>query len=274
MTQHSEAEGSPSTQHLSSHWDQFLNEFLKDLKQQGYSALTIRDYRTDIIHLAQMFPDRPQGVGVDQLSAAENDLLRNGRTKAYCRRRVAAWNRYHHWLNSRNQARTVPGFLKGCRTLPLRDQLLVSLVAHAGLRPGEISELEGRDVKLRSGKLITRSGNRVLPIHSRLGDLLDQYTTHIPLVPYRPLLPGPNGFPVNTRTLHARFKRSADRLDLARMQPEVLRRHTASRLGELGTPYNLILVFLGRDRGKALAPRSGGLNDLTCIRDRLERALE
>ncbi|HMS15921.1 MAG TPA: tyrosine-type recombinase/integrase [Planctomycetota bacterium] len=161
--------------------------------------------------------------------------------------------------------------LKACTLEALSDQVLVAAISYAGLRPCELVQLEGRDIRMKQDLITCRSGMRVIPMHPTLKEVLLRYRREFPQPPYRPLLPGPNGFPVNTRTLHARFRRLMTRIGLPDVCPESLRRDTAARLRAMGAPPGLVRAFLGKDQGRACAPRRGQHNDLTSLRQRLFR---
>ncbi|HYC78787.1 MAG TPA: hypothetical protein VEI02_14275, partial [Planctomycetota bacterium] len=99
--------------------------------------------------------------------------------------------------------------------------------------------------------------------------LVEEVRREAPLLAFRPILPGANGFPVNTRTLHARFRRLAQRIGAPTLRPDDLRRELAAHLVEQQVPQGLIAAFLARDRGRPVAPRHGQMTDLTCLAERL-----
>ena len=147
--------------------------------------------------------------------------------------------------------------------------MLLGLIIATGARLIEIPAMERRDIRLKNNTVRIRSGLRILPLHPSLRDLFEQVRNEVPLVPFRPLLPGINGFPVNARTMHARFRRLARRLGYPTLRPDEVRRDVAAHLITMGTPHGLVAAFLARDRGRPVAPRRGGFLDLTCLEPRL-----
>jgi integrase len=252
-------------------WGKAIEGFVVSLEKQGYSPYTIRDYRVDVARLAQRFPLSPGQIDLHHVLKAADDLKREGLPLTYQRRRVAAWQRFRTWLHHPKNESLSVRVLNACTLEPLADQVLVASIAYAALRPCELIALEGRDIRMKHETITARVGLRIIPIHPTLMQLLIRYRAEFPLPPYRPLLPGPNGFPVNTRTLHARFRRLCTRIGMPELSPENLRRDTAGLLRMMGTPPGLIRAVLGRDKGRTCSPRRGPLNDLSSSRLRLRQ---
>lgn len=251
-------------------WGKALHGFVASLEREGYSPYTIRDYRSDVVRLARRVGTDPAGLDQHHVLLAARDLEAEGMPEPYRRRRIAAWHRFESWVKSRSGEPLAAQALDAAAGLSVCERVLVGLIGMAGMRPGEVAKLEGRDLRLKQGVVICRSGLRIIPVTARLQQILTAYRAELPLPPYRPLLPGPSGFPVNTRTLHARFHRICQRIGMPALQPEHLRRDVASRLRSLGTPPGLIRAFLGKDRGRTCAPRKGAFNDLASLKPRLD----
>lgn len=255
-------------------WSEALRAFVFDLKKRGYSVLTLRDYKSDIAQLSTITRQVPVAVDHAVIEEAIASLRRLGFGEAVLRRKRAAHHAFVQFLKERHRKEQL------CVTLwqraaqePATDRILLGLLIAAGVRLSEIPSMEGRDIRLRSGTVRVRQGLRILPLHPALRDLFDAVRNEVPLVPFRPILPGINGFPVNARTMHARFRRLARRLGFPSLRPDELRRDVAAHLVATGTPQGLVCAFLARDRGRPVAPRRGGFIDLTCLEPRLVQLL-
>lgn len=260
-------------------WREAAVEFARELSLKGYSAYTIRDYRTDVLRFGAWLGVDLDAFGDRHLVDAEVFLNAEGIEEVAKRRRRSAYTRFLDFLKRRRGEVDPRSGAPGCAsallasfgTLPPADRVLFALVYFAGLRLTEIGNLEGRDIRFRQGHLVSRLGYRLVPLHPRLTQILDDARNVLPFAPFRPILPGLNGFALNARTLHARFQRLARRVGFPGVRPETLRREASSWLLQNGTPPGLVRAFLGRDRGRPIAPRRGRFVDLSCLGDRLRR---
>lgn len=249
-----------------------LDAFAQDLGEQGYSAFTIRDYRTDVLRLAHLSGVTLQGPLKENLRKAEAALESLGQNLAARRRRLSAYAKFLRFLGAeRRPLRPAHALWEAAAKASPFDRLLLALVYGAGLRLVEISHLEGRDLRMRQGILQTRVGCRILPIHRYVRLAYEAVRSLDELPHFRPILQGHQGFALNTRTLHARFQRLMARLGWRDLRPDILRRQAAAELTELGTPRGLVRAFLGKDRGKPIAPRKGRFLDLTSLAERFAR---
>jgi integrase len=251
-------------------WSEAIRAFVYDLKKRGYSMLTLRDYRSDIAQLSTMTPGLPADVTEAVVEGVWETLRRSGFGAAVLRRKRAAHHSFMQFVRERHRTEPLCVTLwDRARAEPAADRVLLGLVVAAGVRLLELPSMEGRDIRLRSNTVRIRHGLRILPLHPALRDLFEEVRNEVPLVPFRPLLPGVNGFPVNARTMHARFRRLARRLGFPALRPDEVRRDVAAHLMASGTPHGLVAAFLARDRGRPVAPRRGGYVDLTCLEPRL-----
>jgi integrase len=261
----------PDTASLGLAWSEALRAFAHDLRKRGYSALTLRDYRGDIAQLSTLTRAAPLEVDEALLETASLALRRAGFGPAVLRRKRAAHHSFLQFIRERDRPEPLAVSLwKGASQEPAADRILLGLLIATGARLTEIPSMEGRDIRLRSGTVQIRRGMRILPLHPALRDLFEASREEVPLVPFRPLLPGINGFPVNARTMHARFRRLCRRLGWPHLRPDEVRRDVAAHLMVAGTPHGLVAAFLARDRGRPVAPRRGRFLDLTCLQPRLE----
>jgi integrase len=251
-------------------WSEAIRAFVHDLKKRGYSVLTLRDYRSDIAQLSTLVPAVPVEVDDAVIEDAWCALRRAGFGAAVLRRKRAAHHSFMQFVRERGRPEPLSVTLwRRSVTEPAPDRVLLGLLVATGARLIEIPAMEGRDVRLKSNTIRIRSGLRILPMHPALRELFDEVRNEVPLVPFRPLLPGANGFPVNARTMHARFRRLAKRLGFPALRPDEVRRDVAAHLMATGTPPGLVAAFLARDRGRPVAPRRSGFLDLTCLEPRL-----
>ena len=252
-------------------WVQAVAEFTEDLSVRGYSLYTQRDYRSDVMRMAVMLNLDPGEVRTGHAPIVEEALREEGLALSARRRRLSALNCFIEFMRNRSIGPHLgPRILRAAmRSAPL-DHLLIGLVYLGALRLQEIAHLEGRDIRLRKGTITSRLGYRIIPLHPYLRDIVIGMRYQLPLASYRPVMPGINGFSVNARTLHGRFQRMAVRADMGGMKPDTLRREVSRFLMTRRTPPGLVQSFLGKDRGRPLAPRRGRMVDLTCLRERIE----
>jgi integrase len=253
-------------------WSEAIRAFAFDLKRRGYSVLTQRDYRGDIAQLSTLVSAGPSRIDEGVLEEARQALRRAGFGPAVLRRKRAAHHSFLQFVRGRDRIEplSVSLWRKATAEDPA-DRVLLGLIIAAGARLVEIPSMEGRDIRMRSDTVRIRHGLRILPLHPALRELFEEVRNEVPLVPFRPLLPGGNGFPVNARTMHARFRRLARRLGFGTLRPDEVRRDVAAHLVATGTPHGLVTAFLARDRGRPVAPRRGGFLDLTCLEPRLRQ---
>ncbi len=88
-----------------------------------------------------------------------------------------------------------------CRKNYARDKLIVSMLYYTGIRRSELLNLNWDDLNLEKSTLIIRSGkggkDRIIPIHPKIQELLDQYLNiRLPLK-NRSLFIGENGKRLN-----------------------------------------------------------------------------
>ena len=251
-------------------WQEALRSFLVELRSRGYSLLTLRDYQGDVERLRRFSQCSPTELDDAAVDAALREWRLEGSAPAVLRRKRSALRGFLAFLG-RSGERTCSAaeLWRRAAQEPAEDRLLLALVIAAGARLPELCAVEGRDLKTRARVVRLRTGLRLVPMHPALVELLDELRHEAPLAPFRPVLGGRHGFPVNVRTMHARFRRLVVRLGVPDLNPDHLRREMASHLVALRTPQGLVSAFLARDRGRPIAPRQGALADLTCLAERI-----
>jgi site-specific recombinase XerC len=251
-------------------WDEAVRAFLVDLASRGFSSLTLRDYQGDVDRLRRSVSVAPADLSDAAIETALAAWRREGAASVALRRHRSALRKFLGFLR-----RTAEGAVGGAEiwrraaSSPPCERLLLGFVAAAGARLPELCALEGRDLRLRAGEVRLRAGLRLVPLHPALTELIVATKDELPSAPFRPLFGGRQGFVVNTRTMHARFRRAAIRIGAPDLRPDDLRRELAAHLVSVKTPPGLVAAFLGRDRGRPVAPRRGTLTDLSCLAERL-----
>ncbi len=253
-------------------WREAVEGFVRALVEKGYSSYTIRDYRQDVMRLGNYLDIGPGELTSDHFPVISGLLEAEGVSLGVRRRRLSAYARFLEWQEAEaERPRVGPALLAAATFLDPPERAMLGLIYLGGLRLTEVAALEGRDIRTRKRSLLTRTGYRIVPLHPRLHRILLDLRRLFPFVTYRPLIPGADGFPLNSRTLHGRFQRIVAAAGFPELKPDALRREAAAFLAREGTPAGLVHAFLGKDRGRPLAPRHGRLVDLTCLADRLSR---
>jgi|GEM_PF-6253667 len=255
-------------------WSRAIAVFERDLQESGYSAFTIRDYKNDVWHLATLVNARPEEINAEHVVHARRHDVQQGIAVRTRRRRASAWSLFRRRLLATAEDQALLAKLSASdHFLAPQDRLLMALTALAGLRPAEITALQGRDINLRAGVLRARLGSRLIPMHPVLIDAIRAATRERPLQSYRPLLAGPQGHALGERTIHGRFQRIVKAMGIVGLKPAELRRGAARRLRAAGTPSTLVRAFLGLERDQPLAPRRGAYLELGCMRERILQLL-
>jgi site-specific recombinase XerD len=131
-------------------------------------------------------------------------------------------------------------------TAPPRDQALVAVLLHGGLRVGEAVSLRTRDVILGagSGEVRVRSGkgdkDRAVPANSALRRALSAYLAVRPLGLSDHLFLGQHGTGIEQRWVRALVARYGGRAGIAGLTPHILR-HTFAR-DLLGSGVDIVAV--------------------------------
>jgi len=189
-----------------------FDEFDRDMERQGKSRLTRRGYRADLQDLAG-WVETTYGEELVASKLTRDDVraylshlttVRKARPSTV-NRRLAALSTFCRWATSAGILKNDPtADVKGVRQVKTPPRALeradlnrllrkaqqsgrplhaavVTLIAHTGLRVGEVCGLELDDVEIRprSGKVIVRSGKggkyREVPLNAEARQALGQY---------------------------------------------------------------------------------------------------
>jgi site-specific recombinase XerD len=178
----------------------WLTGFIVSLRNEGMSALTLRAYRSDLLHVLAWHkgPDDIERLAEIDLGSYGKAMIKAGHRPATVNRRIAAVRRLCRWAHGTGvmtddisrDVRRVPlsrdrapqALLAGevqallraagasSHGLARRNYALVQLLLHTGIRVSEMAELRIGDLELRD-----RSG-RV-----RLRHAVDLRERHVPL---------------------------------------------------------------------------------------------
>jgi integrase/recombinase XerD len=135
-----------------------------------------------------------------------------------------------------------------------RDEAVVALLLHAGLRVGEACALDLDDVELgeRSGKVVVRSGKRgkyrEVPLNRDARQALAEWLKVRPaLEGIDGLLVGQKGNRLSSRSLQSIVARLARLADLEEVTPHVLRHCLGKNLVDTGVSLDRVAMLLGHE---------------------------
>lgn len=134
-----------------------------------------------------------------------------------------------------------------------RDQAMILLMLHAGLREGEVVALDIGDLVItqRTGKVVVRSGKggkrREIPISAEARRALSHWLTLRVSSPGEPLFSGKGSPRLTTRQVQ-RIVAEIGRQAGVSITPHQLRHSFAKRLIDDGQPLNLVQWLLGHSR--------------------------
>lgn len=132
-----------------------------------------------------------------------------------------------------------------------RDRAVIALMAFAGLRVSEVAALDRQDVAVtaRTGRVTIRSGKgghaRQVPLPAEARSALSGWLDTHPGA--GPLFPGPDGRPLNVRSLHRSVTAVASAAGIA-CSPHALRHTYVTRLVRQGIDLPLVADLAGHRR--------------------------
>lgn len=129
-----------------------------------------------------------------------------------------------------------------------RNETMVTLMLHAGLRVGEVCALQREDVKIseRKGLVRVRSGKgnkfRQVPLNKTARAVISRW---MEMNPEGPLFPGPTGEPIKPRTVFNFVTEYAYQAHLEDVTPHTLRHCFCKNLVDLGVPIDQVAMLAG-----------------------------
>lgn len=255
----------------------WLEDWEAWLRAGDRDARTVRAYVRDVAAFCAWFREtegrdpEPQDLTVASAAEFKAHLRRLGRRPATVNRALAALRLVARWQgraldglrDDREQdlapralpAPVLEALLAAARRRPLRDQLLLRLMADLGLRVGEVVALDAGDVSLPRGQglaVLTLRGKggklRQLPLPPQLAELVRRYLRTLPAD--GPLFPGRQGGRLTTKAVRDLLKRLARAagLDPREIHPHRLRHTCATELLRDGAPVTHVAALLGHAR--------------------------
>lgn len=246
--------------------DDFVRLFLDDLHRQAKSELTIKAYEADLSGFARwMLETYGEPLHLPRLTREDVReyvvyLHKTVRRKpSTINRRLAAIRSLCRWalgsgLIDRNPTDGVdgveasPGGRRALSTTDLNRLLrkvqqegrplhvaVVTVLAHAGIRVGELVRLDKADVEIgeRKGRIVVRAGKgdkyREVPLGAEARQAVQAYLAVRPTVADRELFIGQRG-PLTASGVWRMLSRYARQAGLEKVSPHVLRHTFATRL--------------------------------------------
>jgi integrase/recombinase XerC len=152
------------------------------------------------------------------------------------------------WLTRREQA----ALMRAVREKgSARDEAIVGLLLHAGLRAGELCALRREDLLIgeRSGKVIVRAGKgnryREVPLNGTVRKILQRWLEQNP---DGALFPNRRGEPMSARSVYEIVNGYAYRARLGKIGPHVLRHTFCKNLLDMGVPMDRVAALAGHGR--------------------------
>lgn len=251
---------------------------------QTLSGRTAQAYREDLADFAAWFEGangRPVAAdlvtSIDLREYQGHMLAVRGLKPATVNRRLAAVRAWLRWAKQQGvipdlprfparaaEPRQAPRALDKIQTARLlraveregdpRDQALIGLLLHAGLRVGEAVSLRVQDVEIgeRKGKVIVRAGKgrkrREVPLGPEARAMIRPWWSSRPVAGW--LFPGRGQGPLSERAAQAAVKKYAylARLDTSDVTPHTLRHTFATRLLRGGQDLVVVAALLGHAR--------------------------
>jgi site-specific recombinase XerD len=251
-----------------------IDRFLEDLERQEASALTIRNYRSDLQHFGRWFagsagePFSPAALTPTDVRDYGSHLVAvQKRAAATVNRRLAALRRFSQWAKAEGLIKELPtDQVKGVASTPRapkwlqkrevdrllraaersgnkRDLAILHTLYATGLRVGELCALELADIAIseRKGQLIVRSGkgskHRVVPLNLDVRRALEAYLQVRPKVDSRNLFIGSRGEGIKSQAVENLVKKYARFAGLEGVSPHTLRHSFGKHAPDAGVDW-------------------------------------
>ena len=206
---------------ISEQGEQMIHDFVRTLTiHEDLNPRTLKEYASDLKHFIGWFEtERHQEGKVFHIEDVDTTTLNRYREAAQkvmelkpatINRRLITLKRFFEWASSESKIRRDPS--KPVKLVPtekvrprqmtaeeeaalisaaehggsLRDQTILTVMLHTGLRTMEVCDLAPGDIQIgrRSGQLIVRSGKRnkqrEIPLNAACRTVLEKYLTELP----------------------------------------------------------------------------------------------
>jgi site-specific recombinase XerD len=277
--------------------ENLLAKFEESLVRTGLAATTVVNYMADLRCFARWLADQPSpnggllGVQTEDIQSYQKSMGEEGRTPSTINRRVHTIRKFYgfvmveDWMAT-NPARDVyllsrpeyppPRALTNGETQALldaihsaarssllkRDYAIVLLLLGAGVRVGELVELQLEDVEFLGGVgyLLVgqqrRDGGRYIPLSVAVCDALKEYLHVRPRIPaVHSLFLSQGGRPLSPRRVQSLLHTYARTAHLEGVTAQVLRDTFALTMLEATEDVGLVAGFLGHRRVETTVQR-------------------
>jgi len=261
---------------------ELLRRFIEHLCSRGRNEQTTRSYSSDIKLFASWFYETnreeltPQSITPIDLREYKRHLLEDrGLKPATVNRRLASISAFCKWAEEQGltdgnpcdeislvpEVRTAPKWLTKKEQYALlravqkenkpRDEALIMLMLHTGLRVGEVSDLRLGDISIspRNGKIIVRSGKgekfRTVPLNSRVRNALSGYLSVRPRVNHDYLFAGQKGERLRPPGIYYLVKKYGYEARIENVTPHTLRHTFGKNLVDAGVSLDRVATLLG-----------------------------
>ena len=259
-----------------------LQRFIEYLRSHDRSEQTIRSYSSDLKLFGKWFHETnreeltPQSITPIDLREYRRYLLEDrGFKPATVNRRLASISAFCEWaqeqgladgnpcdeisivpevktapkwLTKREQYALVRAVQKGNRP---RDEALIMLMLHTGLRVGEVSNLRIGDISIspRKGEVIVRGGKgekfRTVPLNSNLRKALNAYLSMRPSVNHDYLFVGQKGKRLRPPGIYYLVKKYGYGARIEDISPHTLRHTFGKNLVDVAVSLDRVAALLG-----------------------------
>jgi site-specific recombinase XerD len=262
-----------------------IDQFLGRLVEEEAAAKTVANYKSDLSLFARWFRDT---TGEEFAAAAATPTdLRDYRayllttkqsSPATVNRHLAALKRFFRYALAMSWVTEDPtAAVKGIQQVPVapkalskrdvdkllraaeryggkRDQAILAVLRHTGLRVGELTSLRLGDVDIgeRKGELVVRSGKggkyRVVPLNLDARRVLGSYLEVRPHVVDTHLFVGQRGTGLTPRAVEKLVEKYARLAGLPEVSPHVLRHTFGKHALDAGVDLVTVSRLLGHER--------------------------
>jgi len=259
-----------------------LQQFIDHLRSHDRSERTIKSYSSDLKLFAKWFCETnreeltPQSITPIDLKEYKLYLLEDREFKpATVNRRLASISAFCKWAQEQGLAdgnpcdeisivpevRTAPKWLTKREQYALvravqkasrpRDEALIMLMLHTGLRVSEVSNLRMGDISIspRKGEIIVRGGKgkkfRTVPPNSNVRNALKAYFSVRPSVNHDYLFVGQKGGGLRAPGIYYLLKKYGYEARIEDVSPHTLRHTFGKNLVDAGVPLDRVATLLG-----------------------------
>lgn len=259
-----------------------LQRFIEHLRSRDRSERTIRSYSSDLKLFAKWFYETnreelaPKSITPIDLREYKRYLLEDrGLKPATVNRRLASISAFCKWAqeqgladgNPCDQISIVPevrmapkwlarreqyGLLRAVQKANRpRDEALIMLMLHTGLRVSEVANLYVADISIspRKGEVVVRGGKgdkfRTVPLNSNVRNALKAYLSVRPEVDHDYLFVGQKGGRLRPPGIYYLVKKYGYEARIENVSPHALRHTFGKNLVDAGVPLDRVATLLG-----------------------------